>query len=130
MLKPKSGSKTVKNEQANYTIKLQTLTKQNQDKLHHISKLVNQASKATEEKKVRKTLNSYISDSEQTHGPLKAKVDKVDKIYTELADLELESEEIKAKGNIIAYKKQMVMHSQMIQRLHLFIMLCLTCFQM
>ena len=64
---------------------------------------MDQASKATEEEKqARKTLNSYISKSEQTHGSFKAKVDKVDKIYTALADLELESEEIKAKGIIIA----------------------------
>ena len=77
----KSGNRTDQKEPAIYTNELQRLTKQNWDKLHHISQLVNQASKATEEEKqARRTLNSYISDSEEIHSPLREKFEKVDKI--------------------------------------------------
>ena len=107
---PKSGRRTDQNEQAVYTNELQTLTKQNRDKFHHISKLLDQAYKATEEEnQARKVLNSYITESEQIHGPLSEKVDNVDKSYSTLADLELESEEIREKGNIIADEKQTTM---------------------
>ena len=104
---PKSGSQTDQNEPAIYISELQTLTKQTQDKLQDISQLADKTSKASEEEKQAKLeLNSYEAENEEAHGPLADKVAKLEKIYTTLVGLELELDEIRKKGNIIAYEKK------------------------
>ena len=104
---PKSGSQTDQNEPAIYISELQTLTKQTQDKLQDISQLADKTSKASEEEKQTKLeLNNYEAENEEAHGPLADKVAKLDKIYTTLVDLELELDDIRKKGNIIAYEKK------------------------
>ena len=71
---------------------------------------MDQAYKTTEEEKeARKAFNNYVMENEQTYGPLTERVSKVDKFYKTLADLELEAEEIKEKGSIMVYEKQITM---------------------
>ena len=63
--------------------------------------------KATaEEEAAVKALNSYISNQEETYGSLKNRVSKINCKNKVLEALEIEAEEIKEQGNIIAYKKQ------------------------
>ena len=53
-----------------------------------------------------KALNSYISNQEETYGSLINRVSKIDCKIKVFEALEIEAEEIKDQGNIIAYEKQ------------------------
>ena len=48
-------------------------------------------------------------ENEQVYGPLAERVRKVHKLYKTLVDFELEYEDIREKGNIIAHEKQALM---------------------
>ena len=63
--------------------------------------------KATaEEEAAIKALNSYINNQEENYGSLIDRVNKIKCRNKVLTALEIEAEEIKEQGNIIAYKKQ------------------------
>ena len=53
-----------------------------------------------------KAFNEYIEEQEEAYGPLVDRVNKIERRHKVLAALEIEAEEIKEWGNIIAYKKQ------------------------
>ena len=103
----KKGSRVVKEEPAVYEEELENLTRQNHYKYYDLVKLVDKVHKATaEEEAAVKALNSYISNQEETYGSLINRVKKIDRKNKVLEALEIETEEIKEQGNIIAYEKQ------------------------
>ena len=53
-----------------------------------------------------KAFTEYIEEQEQAYGPLVDRVNRIKRRQKVLAVLEIEAEEIKDQGNIIAYKKQ------------------------
>ena len=90
-----------------YVEELENLTKQNHYKYLDLVKLVDKVHKATaEEKAAVKALNSYINNQEENYGSLIDRVNKIDRRHKVLEALEIEAEEIKEQGNIIAYEKQ------------------------
>ena len=107
ILELKKGSRVVKEEPAVYEEELENLTGQNCDKYYDLVKLLGKVHKATVEGEAAvKALNSYISNQEETYGSLINRVSKIDHKNKALEALEIEAEEIKEQGNIIAYEKQ------------------------
>ena len=51
-----------------------------------------------------KAFNEYIEEQEEAYGPLVDRVNKIKQRHKVLAALEIEAEEIKEWGNIIAYE--------------------------
>ena len=82
----------------------QTLTKQNQERLHAKYRLADKASKASEEEEQAKLdLDNCEAEYEEVHGPLVDKMTRVNEAYVTLVDLELDHNNIRKEGNIIAY---------------------------
>ena len=59
-----------------------------------------------EEKDAERALTEYIEKQELAHGPLMDRVNKLKQKHKVLTELEVESDEIRARGNIIAFEKQ------------------------
>ena len=92
----KTGSRTDKNEPAVYVDELKNLTKQNRDRYHNLSKLVDRVHKATAaEEDAVKAFNKYIEKQEKAYGPLVDRVNKIEQGHKVIAASEIEAEEIK-----------------------------------
>ena len=71
------------------------VTKQNCNKFHNLSKLMDKAYTATdEEKEAEKAFTKYVEEQEHTYSPLVDRVNKIKRKHKALAELELEVEEI------------------------------------
>ena len=84
---------------------IKTLSRQTQDKLHTIYWLTNKISKASEEEEQAKLeLSNCETEYEGVHGPLADRMDELRQTYISMVNLELNHDNIRKEGNIIAYE--------------------------
>ena len=94
-------------EPAIYISVLQSLTKQTQDNLQAVCRLINKTSKASkEEEHANLELDNCETEYKDSQETLAHNIADLDQTYIALVDLELDHDNIRKEGNIIEYEKK------------------------